>query len=415
MTPSIFIQIASYRDPLLVSTVRDAIAKSSGRNKLIFGICHQHGIEDSNLPFTGTNFRIDKVPYQESRGACWARNRIQQLYDGETYTLHLDSHHRFAPGWDQQLVEMLATLDVDKPLLTGYLPAFDPDDNTLSEPKPSTLAVDSFGHDGALTFHARIEQGIINKPIPARFYSGHFCFGPGAFAVEVQHDPEFYFIGEEISLSVRAFTHGYDLFHPHQPMIWHEYTRKNRPKHWEDHTDNNKLVVNWQESDTSSKERNRILLGMEDIPSITPTLNQYGLGSVRSLRDYERYAGIHFASRSIEAQTRDNFPPPGTDAQLSEAVWLQSLLKEHIITAHLNEEIIDLNAAYEKWSISLLNEAHGVIHSEVLTGDSITSILADSNLRFNISCFTQESPRILLLEPSDVNGKKSQPIALAID
>jgi len=36
------------------------------------------------------------------------------------------------------------------------------------------------------------------EPVHARFYSAHFCFTLGQFALEVQHDPDYYFHGEEI-------------------------------------------------------------------------------------------------------------------------------------------------------------------------------------------------------------------------
>jgi len=39
----------------------------------------------------------------------------------------------------------------------------------------------------------------LTEPVKSRFYSAHFCFTLGKFAKEVQHDPEFYFHGEEIS------------------------------------------------------------------------------------------------------------------------------------------------------------------------------------------------------------------------
>jgi hypothetical protein len=38
------------------------------------------------------------VPWSESRGVCWARSAIMELYAGEDYFLQLDSHHRFAPN-----------------------------------------------------------------------------------------------------------------------------------------------------------------------------------------------------------------------------------------------------------------------------------------------------------------------------
>lgn len=36
---------------------------------------------------------------------------------------------------------------------------------------------------------------------------------------------------------MRAFTHGYDLYHPHKVIVSHEYTRSYGRKHWEDRAD----------------------------------------------------------------------------------------------------------------------------------------------------------------------------------
>ena len=47
--------------------------------------------------------------------------------------------------------------------------------------------------------------------------------------MNVPYDPTLYFLGEEITLAVRAYTHGYDLFHPSETIVWHEYTRNGRP------------------------------------------------------------------------------------------------------------------------------------------------------------------------------------------
>ena len=65
--------------------------------------------------------------------------------------------------------------------------------------------------------------------------SAHFLFAPGKFVEDVPYDPELYFHGEEISLALRAFTHGYDLFHPSQHILWHFYSRAEHAKHWSDH------------------------------------------------------------------------------------------------------------------------------------------------------------------------------------
>jgi hypothetical protein len=47
---------------------------------------------------------------------------------------------------------------------------------------------------------------------------------------------------------------------------------------------------------------------VEDDP--TTDLTGYDLGTARSLRDYEKYAGIHFKRRAVQKYTLDNdFPP----------------------------------------------------------------------------------------------------------
>ncbi|MEZ5285183.1 MAG: GlcNAc-transferase family protein [Vicinamibacterales bacterium] len=46
-------------------------------------------------------------PWQASRGACWARAEIMGRYAGEDYYLQLDSHHRFADGWDELAIDEL--------------------------------------------------------------------------------------------------------------------------------------------------------------------------------------------------------------------------------------------------------------------------------------------------------------------
>jgi hypothetical protein len=42
----IFVQIASYRDPELLNTLKDCIEKAKYPNNLVFSICWQHSSDD---------------------------------------------------------------------------------------------------------------------------------------------------------------------------------------------------------------------------------------------------------------------------------------------------------------------------------------------------------------------------------
>ncbi len=122
----IFIQIASYRDPQLVPTLKDMIANAKKPKNLVFSIARQFsetdGFDNLDEFREDKRFKILDIPYQESRGVCWARNLTQQLYDGEGYTMQIDSHMRFVKDWDEILIKMIKGLQKDgyeKPLLMG--------------------------------------------------------------------------------------------------------------------------------------------------------------------------------------------------------------------------------------------------------------------------------------------------------
>jgi hypothetical protein len=308
----IFIQIASYRDPQLIPTIKDCIAKAKNPKKLVFSIAWQHSTEDiwDNLDEykDDKRFRIVDINYKDSKGACWARNKLQQNYKDEEYTIQLDSHHRFVDNWDVESINMIKQLQdkgYKKPLLTGYVSSFDPDNDPAARiQQPWKMNFDRFIPEGAVFFlPATIDDHQERtEPIPARFYSAHFCFTLGSFVKDVPHDPEYYFHGEEISIAVRAYTHGYDLFHPHKVIVWHEYTRKGRKKQWDD--DNQ-----WVTKNVNSHKRNRKLFEMDgEVKDID--FGIFDFGKERTLNDYERYAGLSFKKRAVQQHTIDNKMAP---------------------------------------------------------------------------------------------------------
>jgi hypothetical protein len=188
-----------------------------------------------------------------------------------------------------------------KPLLTGYVSSFDPDNDPAGRIEaPWKMNFDRFIPEGAVFFlPATIDDyKERTEPIPARFYSAHFAFTTGKFVEEVPHDPEYYFHGEEISIAVRAYTWGYDLFHPHKTIVWHEYTRKGRTKQWDDDKQ-------WVSKNVHCHTRNRKLFEMDgEVKDIN--FGIYDFGSVRTLEDYERYSGLSFKKRAVQQYTVDN-------------------------------------------------------------------------------------------------------------
>lgn len=72
-------------------------------------------------------------------------------------------------------------------------------------------------------------------PAYAPFVAAGFFFGPAIFLHEVPFDPllPWIFMGEEISMSARLWTAGYDIFAPTINVLNHYYVRRHYPKFWE--------------------------------------------------------------------------------------------------------------------------------------------------------------------------------------
>lgn len=373
--PTIFIQIASYRDPQLLPTLRDCIARAKHPENLRFGICWQHDNTESMEEFANDKrFRIIDIPHLESKGTCWARNLIQQQYKGETYTLQLDSHHRFVQDWDEILIGMINQLKKKghkKPLLTGYIPSFDPDNDPAARVQtPWKMNFDRFIPEGAVFFlPASIDDWKErNEPLPARFYSAHFAFADGSFCKEVQHDPEYYFHGEEISIAARAYTWGYDLFHPHRVVIWHEYTRKGRPKQWDDDKQ-------WVDRNNKCHLKNRKLFEM-DGEKRDIDFGVYGFGKVRTLREYERYSGLCFKKRGVQQYVLDHKLAPNPEVFKTEKEFEDSCLKifKHCIDIRY-EQVPEKD--YDFWCVAFKDKEGKDLYRRDADKDEINRMLND--------------------------------------
>ena len=287
----IFIQIASYRDPELIPTIDNCIENADNPLNLVFAICWQHDeTEHIEKYLNDKRFKIISVHYTQTRGCCWARHKLQQLYDNEQYTLQLDSHHRFVKSWDTTIIDMFKKLKQDgyeKPLITTYLPSYDPENDPSNRVLiPWKIDFKEITSEKQVLFiPSNINNfSLLNEPIPAKFYSAHFCFTDGQFVKEVPHDPELYFTGEEMSITVRAYTYGYSLFHPHIVIAWHEYTRKNRVKQWDDDRE-------WWKKDLHSKQH---------YLQIFNNYGLYGLGKTKTIKDYISFSNINFLNIDIQ-------------------------------------------------------------------------------------------------------------------
>jgi hypothetical protein len=377
--PKIFVSIAAYRDPELLPTLRNCIQMAAHPEELRICIAWQHSPEDAWDTLeefaSDPHFDVIDIPFQKSKGACWARHEIQKRYRNEPYYFQLDSHHRFTKKWDDTLKDQLHYLEAvghEKPLLSAYLPPYVPDQDPAQRGNAVLgVNIDRFMPQGVayLKPYHMAQWNDLKGPFPARFISAHFIFTLGSFVKDVPYDPNIYFHGEETSLAARAFTHGYDLFSPHRVVVWHEYIRSAKSKHWSDSKD-------WGDRNNKSYARYRELFAN---PPSTETngdgFGRFGFGRRRTLDEYERYAGVRFKDRRIHKETlKGELPPVKSDFDAGLTHTLKVCID--VFKESLKE------ADYDFFAVALLNKDGADDYRQDCNEEEIRALFHDPNDRF---------------------------------
>jgi len=283
----VFIQIPAYRDRELLPTLEGLFGTAARPDKLRVALCWQYGKDEAWLASEFKRWpqvKVIAVPAKDSAGVNWARRLIGQAYDGEPYVLWLDSHHRFVPGWDDLALSMHRRLEeggVEKPILTAYLPPYEPENDPAGRARAVFRIALNERREG-LAFVLRGDAvpnwRSLQAPICAHFASLHFLLARSSFLHDVPVDPDLYFFADEIAIALRAFTRGYEMFHPHRMLGWHLYDRRLRVTHWTDHPE-------WKRQNAASILRLAALYRGE-------LRGAFGTGEERSVREFEEEAGI---------------------------------------------------------------------------------------------------------------------------
>lgn len=287
---TMFVSIASYRDRLCSDTLQSLFENAKHPHRIYVGICQQNDPQD--IPCSTTyvsQVRTMTMDAADARGPAHARYLCSQLYRDEDYYFQMDSHCLFVRDWDEKILDMLRLAEEKSPkaLLSHYPRDFSDYQVDPAEDSSVTMIRRMYRNDqGVLTFAGAEFIAPPTEPVRSSFVAAGFLFAPRAFLQEVPFDPYLpdLFTGEEILLTLRAFTHGWDVFTPHRNILYHYYTREGEPKFWErDYhipTD-----VEWKIKILCGFAEDHDRHNIQDA-DIRASLDTYGLGQERSLQDF---------------------------------------------------------------------------------------------------------------------------------
>jgi hypothetical protein len=294
---SIFISIASYRDPELTRTIRSAISNAANPDQLYFSVVVQDFENDIPDLSWVPNLSLTTMHPSEARGAGYARSIAMKSYNNQEYFLQIDSHTLFEKDWDLMCIDehnkAKNVANNDKIILSSFPAPFtiEPDGsiffikNDKRKPAHATKQKPLFTRRNNWTAQ-RVEFSDRQKKYPEESTTvlAGFIFTTGNIVNEVPYDPDISFFGEELCFAVRSWTRGWNIYSPSKVILYHFYLRPEYKKVWDAE---NFKTVSWKHLEAKSWEKQKIILcGIES--------GIYGVGSVRTLEDYEKITGVNF-------------------------------------------------------------------------------------------------------------------------
>lgn len=299
---TIFVSIASYRDNLCINTVKNLYETAYNPANVFVGICQQNDEkvdEDCGNPFEFIeNVRIIRLPHTKAMGPTYARYICSTLWGGEEYFLQIDSHTMFIKNWDIECINMIKEIKYqklsNKPVLSHY--PRETKDYNINDGKITRMCKSFFNKRDILSFMGADILDNRGEYYQTPYVAAGFIFCESLFLLEVPFDPylPYLFVGEEILLSIRLFTHGWDIFTPNKNVVYHLYTRQESPKIWND---------NPHYVDIPAFNKVKYLIGLDTNIELENhvkiDIDKYGIGNIRSLQDYYVYAGIDIKERKV--------------------------------------------------------------------------------------------------------------------
>lgn len=310
----IFVSIASYRDTECKNTLIDIFKKAKEPHKIFIGLCQQNKEENETCIANveeqyKSHIREYNISYTEARGPTWARYICSHLWDGEEYFMQIDSHSRFLPNWDEKVKNIYKQCPPGKNILTHYPPSHNSYDEIVNNQK-SEVSYTCSSHFEK-NFHIISEAKNVknkDKPFTTPYMSAGFMFTTSDLLSEVPFDPylPYLFQGEEILLSSRFWTSGWNMFNPQEPVITHYYNREkeNHPHFWDDHK-------NWDKIQRETNKRYYYLIGQKERNEVKPEflthVEDYGMGTTRSLQDWFDFVGIDMENKKIQSRCKSTY------------------------------------------------------------------------------------------------------------
>lgn len=323
---TICVQIPSYKDGSLKTTIKSLLYRADRMNRIHFAICLQDDTEhEADILRQLPNVKVTVVSKEKMKGTGLARKECQKFYDGEDYVFLTDAHMLAVWHWDTMLIDQLERLGNEKAVISGYPQDYDITrgkalwDGTFDVPAqllpfgiggfmeslndtPNLLYGNKYTTNWFDERYEQSEEYDVCGRNPG--VSAAYLFAHGRFNSDVGFSEAAMYRGDECMTSILLFTKGYDVY-----TYRHCYVRHDG----QGGIARAKYTVHGRETDNMKHEQQEFydLVMKGGCSDLT-------LGTERSVDDFFKEVGVDFKNGIVYSRAFLN--EPGTASENEETI-----------------------------------------------------------------------------------------------
>jgi len=304
--------LSAFRDPRCGQTVANSFLRARHPERIYVGIVQQNLPDKdkfdcisiycalmqregyTSCPYLD-HLEIVRVDAKESKGPIWARAiGAVMVQPHHEFCMQVDAHVDFMEHYDVALMKMWAMTENEYGVLSTYVGNVKQDLSKtghvlIGHPyyEIPFICKTIVGGHGVVRNDQATGAYCLPRPHLSFTWAAGWSFAKCHFERNVPNDPflEGMFDGEEFSRMIRLWTHGYDVYTPHRPVVFHDYThgrvwQQGRESTWNGNPPGLPYALKryWSLVDKQGAEK--------------VELGPYGLGTQRSIDQYIDFAGI---------------------------------------------------------------------------------------------------------------------------
>jgi len=166
-----------------------------------------------------------------------------------------------------------------------------------NETRGTALVPWKFDSDGMLRQKGKLLGPECSEPVLCQMFAAGFCFGMAEWMMQdCPYDGKLhhFFFGEEQSMAVRLYTHGYDMYAPPESVCYHLWSRSHRPP------PPTTAITGSRTDGTMSQKQMFRQKSQEIVRRQLEGYNGLGMGCKRTVDDWARSLKVDLVNKTVE-------------------------------------------------------------------------------------------------------------------